>query len=106
MNSTTLLRAVVRRGTWLADPLIDMPWVLHVTQYGIIALELASPLVFWRRARTFLLATFAAFHAVTFAMLTIIFLPHVMCLSSFLPLERLRLPAFVGLRPALRPAEP
>lgn len=105
LNSTTLLRAVVRRGTWLADPLIDLPWVLHVTQYGIILLELASPLVFWRRVRTFFLVTFGLFHAVTFAMLTIIFLPHVMCLASFLPLERLRLPAFASVRrPALRPA--
>src|SRR3712207_7999215 len=49
--------------------------------------------VFWRRVRGWFLATFAAFHAVTFAMLTIIFLPHVMCLASFLPLERLRWPS-------------
>ena len=92
LTSTTLLRAVVRRGTWLADPLIEWPIVLQATQYGIIALELASPLVFVRRFRTWMLATFAAFHAVTYAMLTIIFLPHVVCLASFLPLERLRLP--------------
>jgi hypothetical protein len=89
MNSTTLLRAVVRRGTWLADPLVEWPVILHATQYGIILLELASPLVFVRRFRTWMLATFAAFHAVTYAMLTIIFLPHVVCLASFLPLERL-----------------
>jgi hypothetical protein len=104
MDSTTLLRAVVRRGTWLADPLTDWPWVLHAAQYGIIALELLSPLVFWHRTRAAFLVMFAFFHAVTYATLTIIFLPHVVCLASFLPLERLRLPAF-AVRPVLRPAE-
>ena len=39
----------------LADPLLDHPWTLHVTQYFLVAMELASPLLlvpgrFGRRA--------------------------------------------------------
>ena len=37
LDSTTLLRAVVRRGTFLADPLTRQPWILHATQYLVVA---------------------------------------------------------------------
>jgi hypothetical protein len=91
MNSTTLLRAVVRRGTFLGDLLIHQPWTLHVKQWVIIALELASPLLLVRgRVRHWLLITFVAFHAVTFACLTIAFWAHLMTLLAFVPLERVR----------------
>jgi hypothetical protein len=36
-----------------------------------------------------MLVAVVAFHLVTFATVTIIFLPHVVCLAAFLPLERL-----------------
>jgi len=44
------------------------------------------------------LALAVAFHVVTFSTISIIFLPHVVCLLAFLPLERLSAPlaAFVG----------
>jgi hypothetical protein len=93
MNSTTLLRAVVRRGTFIADPLMHNPWTLHVTQWFIIALELASPLLLVRgRVGRWMLITLATFHAVTFACLTIAFWPHLMTLLAFVPLERLKTP--------------
>jgi len=89
LDSTTLLRAVVRRGTALADPLAEWPPLLHAAQYGVVALELASPLLLVRgRVGRAALWAAAAFHAVTFATITIIFLPHVLCLAAFLPLER------------------
>ncbi|MBW8827316.1 MAG: hypothetical protein JF603_13345 [Acidobacteria bacterium] len=89
LDSTTLLRAVVRRGTMVADPLTHVPALLHVTQYGIVGLELASPalLAGGRLGRAMLIAV-VAFHAVTFACLTIIFLPHCLCLLAFVPVER------------------
>jgi len=91
VNGSTLTRAIVRRGTFLSDPLLDVPVVLQATQYGIIAFELASPLLLvpgrWGRR---MLALAVAFHLVTFASITIIFLPHVMCLLAFLPLEKIR----------------
>jgi hypothetical protein len=90
MNSTTLLRAVVRRGTVLADPLMHHPWTLRVTQWFIIAMELASPILFIRgRPGRWMLITLVTFHALTFACLTIAFWPHLVSLLAFVPLERL-----------------
>lgn len=90
LSGATLMRAVVRRGTYLAEPLKDHPIVLQATQWLIVAFELASPLLVagGKLGRYFLIAAFA-FHAVTYATITIVFLPHVMCLLAFVPLERL-----------------
>ncbi len=89
VNSATLVRAVARRGTFLADPLLDYPWVLQATQYGLVAFELASPLLLLPgRIGRAMWAGAVALHAVTFATITIVFLPHVVCLAAFLPLER------------------
>ncbi|MDQ1687293.1 MAG: hypothetical protein QOK42_268 [Frankiaceae bacterium] len=94
VNSAVLTRAVLRRGTPLADPLLHHAWVLQLSQWGIMAFELASPIVLWLRGRWVYVAVgfFLAFHVVTFAAITISFLPHVMCLLAFLPLERIRIP--------------
>ena len=90
VNGATLMRAVLRRGTVLTEPLKDNPWILRFTQWFIMAFELASPLLLnrGRIGRIFLLAA-VGFHLVTYATITIIFLPHVMCLLAFAPLERL-----------------
>ena len=93
-NGATLTRAVLRRGTFLGTPLLEVPWLLHMTQWGIIGFELASPLLLRRgRIGTAMVTLCVAFHVVTYATIEIIFLPHVMCLLAFAPLERLRLPA-------------
>ncbi len=89
VNSATLMRAVVRRGRWLGDGLEDFPWILQATQYLIVCFELASPLLLWERARKWMLVAAFGFHAVTYSTIGIIFLPHVVCLLTFLPLERL-----------------
>ena len=94
VDSTTLLRAVVRRGTAIADWTVDVPIVLHAYQYVLVAFELASPVLLLqhRRIGRLFLAVAAAFHVVTFAAIRIGFWPHTLCLAAFLPLERLRLP--------------
>ena len=93
VDSTTLLRAVTRRGTFLADPLADLPAVLHAAQYALVTMELLSPLLLVPgRVGRVMLAVVVGFHAMTYAMVTISFLPHVVCLLAFLPLERLRVP--------------
>ena len=89
--SATVTRAVVRRGTVLSEWLLDVPQLLVATQWGIMAAELGAPLLLvvglrWRRR---LAAAFLVFHLITFAMISIIFLPHVLCLAAFFPLERL-----------------
>ena len=101
VTSSVLLWAIARRGSFLADPLMDLPAVLTATQAGIMLFEAASPLML-RPGRTQRIgvALAAAFHVVTFAAIRIIFLPHVVCLAAFLPLERL------GRRARDRPGDP
>ncbi|MBK5229532.1 MAG: HTTM domain-containing protein [Actinobacteria bacterium] len=90
VNGATLVRAVIRRGTGLAEPLLDHPWILHVTQYLVVGFELLSPVLLIRgRIGMTMLAAALVFHAITFSTISIIFLPHIMCLLAFLPLERL-----------------
>ena len=92
-DGATLTRAVLRRSTPLSEPLLDLPLVLHAAQYAILVLELVvAPLLLvrWRdERRTWALAVgFLGFHLMTFAMITIIFLPHCVALLALLPLER------------------
>jgi hypothetical protein len=94
VDGATLTRAVLRRSTPLSEPLLDVPWVLHAAQYGIMVMELVvAPLLLvrWRDPRvTWLLAlAFLGFHLMTFSMITIIFLPHCVALLALLPLEKL-----------------
>lgn len=93
LNSATLVRAVIRRGTAISDPLLEHPWVLQAAQYGIVLFEVLSPLLLvpGRMGKRFLIAA-VVFHVVTFSTIGIIFLPHVMCLLSFVELERIPSP--------------
>lgn len=95
-TGATLMRAVLRRGTWLAEPLEDMPALLGAAQWGILAFELSTPIMLTggRLARALLVAAIA-FHVVTYAAIEILFWPHVMCLLSFVPLERIPVPAWL-----------
>lgn len=89
-TGATLMRSVIRRGTEIGDLLVDWPWVLTAAQWFIIVFELASPLLLiGRRVGRTMLAVCFVFHAVTYATISIIFLPHVVCLLAFLPLEKL-----------------
>jgi hypothetical protein len=56
-----------------------------------MTMELSAPGIFVlaRRWQQRVVVGWLAFHAVTYAMITIIFLPHILCLTAFLPLERL-----------------
>lgn len=100
LNSATLTWAILRKGTDLSRPLLDHYEVLRASQWGLIAFELLSPVIlFLRRERWRVLAVvvLVGFHVVTWLMVRIIFLPHVVCLAAFLPLERLRLPERVAI---------
>lgn len=96
VSGATFTRAIVRRGTFLADPLLDAPWVLRMSQWGLMIIEVVvAPLLLvpWRdaRMRWTLPMVFLAFHVVTFAMIKISFLPHCVALLALFPLERFRL---------------
>jgi hypothetical protein len=92
MFGSVLARAIIRRGTWLADLLISTPQILIAAQIGIVTFEMLSPLIFLTRGRwrTAAVLYFYSFHVVTFAMITISFAPHLVAMASFLPLERVR----------------
>jgi hypothetical protein len=98
ITSAILVSAITRRGTMFADPLLNYPWFLRVSQGLICAFEVGSPLMLLRNrlGRAYVTVAFA-FHLVTYSMITISFRPHLVCLAAFLPLERV-------LR--LRPAQP
>ncbi|MGW3601531.1 MFS transporter permease [Micromonospora sp. NPDC005161] len=92
LTGSVLARAIIRRGTDLADLIAQVPHLLIVAQFGIVAFELFSPVVFllparWRSA---MVGFFYSFHVVTFATITISFAPHLAAMTSFLPLERVR----------------
>lgn len=91
VNSTTIARAVIRRGTMLADPLLQMPWTLQLTQWFILTLEFVSPALLFIRPKfqQYAVAFLVSFHVVTFLMIRIIFMPHLVCLAAFVPLERI-----------------
>jgi hypothetical protein len=91
-TSAVLAQAIIRRGTWLADQIAGVPGLLIVAQFGIIAFELTSPLIFvvpqrWRWA---VVTFFYSFHLATFATITISFAPHLAAMTSFLALEKVR----------------
>ncbi|MFG1776339.1 HTTM domain-containing protein [Micromonospora sp. NPDC049048] len=92
LTGSVLARAILRRGTELADLIASVPYLLIVAQFGIVAFELLSPVVFLLRER-WRLATvgfFYSFHLITMATITISFAPHLAAMTAFLPLERVR----------------
>ncbi|KGN40458.1 hypothetical protein N801_13440 [Knoellia aerolata DSM 18566] len=89
VNSATMVRAVVRRGTPWAEWLLDVPWTLHSFQWVLMAAELTAPVIFllserWRRRAV---GAWFVFHAMTYAAITIAFWPHLVMMLAFLPLE-------------------
>ncbi|HEY8473087.1 MAG TPA: MFS transporter permease [Natronosporangium sp.] len=118
LTSATLTWAIIRRGTFLGEPLLHAPWLLIAAQFGIVIFELLSPLVFVLRGRWRYAAVgfFYSFHLVSFATISISFMPHQAAMTSFLPLERVRpvvwlrgwlgprLPDWLGQRAGGRPA--
>jgi hypothetical protein len=107
-TSSVLAQAIIRRGTPLADLIAPVPGLLIVSQFGIIAFELLSPLVFVvpRRLRSWVVAFFYSFHLATFATITISFMPHLVAMTSFLPLERVRPVVWLRRRFSAEPTPP
>ncbi len=91
-TGSTLVRAVLRRGTPFSDWMLDYPVLLTGLQWAMIGLELAAPLILLvrsDRARVALVVFLIGFHLMVFAGVTIIFLPHCVAILSILPWERL-----------------
>ncbi|GAB3588960.1 HTTM domain-containing protein [Angustibacter peucedani] len=92
VNSATLVRAVVRRGTPFGELFLHTPWVLHFGQWFIMGAELFSWVIFFlpERWRRLMVLGWYLFHAGTYASITIAFWPHLVMLLAFLPLEEYR----------------
>lgn len=92
LTSATLAWAILRRGTDFSNWLLDHPAVLQAAQFGIVAFEALSPVVFLvsERSRRRIIAGFYVFHLVTALSLTITFAPHLVAMTSFFPLEKLQ----------------
>ncbi len=90
-SGATLMWAVERRGTFLGEHLVNVPELLVVAQWVTVAAELAAPVVFVLRGRAFGLAAgfYLSFHLITYATISIHFLPLVVCWLAFAPLEKI-----------------
>ncbi|MFD0686348.1 hypothetical protein [Actinomadura fibrosa] len=90
-NGATVQWALARRGTPFGRMFIGYPLVLKISQWFMLLAEATSPALLFLRGRPLyaLVLFFAGFHAVTYALMTIHFLPHAIWLAAFLPLERL-----------------
>jgi hypothetical protein len=98
-TGATLTRAVVRRGTDLADWTLDVPYLLPAAQWLMIVFEFAAPLILLvrtDRARIGLVLFLLGFHVMVYAGVGIIFLPHCIAILSVLPWERLAAPRWRG----------
>ena len=89
VNSATMVRAVVRRGTPWAEWMLEVPFTLHSFQWVLMTAELTAPVIFllsetWRRRAV---GAGFVFHAMTYAAITIAFWPHLVMMLAFLPLE-------------------
>ncbi|GAB3312038.1 HTTM domain-containing protein [Geodermatophilus aquaeductus] len=90
-TGSTITRAVVRRGTWLSEWTLDVPGLLVASQWAMLVLEFAAPLMLLvrsDRARVALVVFLLGFHLMVFGGLRIIFLPHCVAILSILPWER------------------
>lgn len=90
VTSTTIERAIVRRGTVFGDALLQVPWILIVMQFLILAWELTSPLMLLRdRLGRIYVYSAIVFHIASLIGITIYFRSHLIAVIAFLPLERL-----------------
>ena len=80
-----------RRGTDIGKMLLEYPQLLRLSQWGVLTAEVLSPLLLVLRGRLLAagLLFFGCFHLFTWLAIRIHFLPTVVCLLAFVPLERI-----------------
>ncbi|MDQ1708897.1 MAG: hypothetical protein QOG49_282 [Frankiaceae bacterium] len=89
-TGSTLSFAILRRGTFLADPLLRFPTIMVAMQWGILIFELASPmLLVGGRVTTRFVLFLYGFHLASYLGIQIAFWPHLVALLAFVPLEHL-----------------
>lgn len=90
-NGATLVWALTRRPNGIGPWIGSQPALAHALQWVVLVNEFLSPVLLWLRGRALYgyLLFWAGFHLSTYLLLKIHFLPLVVCLFSFLPLERI-----------------
>lgn len=90
-NGAIFTWAFTRRGTALTDLFLAIPGLVHLMQWVVLLAEFCSPALLFVRRRLLWsgLAFFGTFHLMTYLTIRIHFLPLAICLTAFLPLERL-----------------
>nr|WP_240897268.1 hypothetical protein [Kineococcus vitellinus] len=105
-GGAVLAWAASRRGGGFSRLLLSVPHLAVLLQHLVLLAEFASPVLLWLRGRALAAALvfWGLFHLGTYLTLGIHFLPTVVCLLAFVPLERVlpRLPRLRGRVPALR----
>jgi HTTM domain len=96
--SAVLAWAFVRRPNPVNALLVEQPGVLVAMQWTVYVAEWLAPLALFLRGRALavIVCFWLGFHAVTFALMGIHFLPTVVCWAAFMPLEKI--PAAVAKR--------
>lgn len=92
VNSATMTWAILRRGTEFSNWLLDYPALLRLSQWGMVGFELLSPIVMFvaaKRLKYGIVAFFYLFHLTVFLAVEISFLPHMVAMACFLPLEKI-----------------
>jgi hypothetical protein len=91
MSSAVFARAIVRRGSPIGDWFADRPSLLVTGQWAFITFEFLAvfALVHQRAVRAAVLVGIVLLHVFTWLTIGIHFLPHTICITAFLPLERL-----------------
>lgn len=104
-NGATLIWALTRRPNGIGPWVGAHPTLTHALQWIVLVAEFTSPVLLWLRGKALYAALlfWAGFHLSTYVMLKIHFLPLVVCLLSFLPLERLPHPATLRRAVSARP---
>lgn len=91
MSSAVFARAIVRRGLPIGDWFAARPALLRAGQWAFISFELLAVLALKPsgRLRAAVLGGILLLHLFTWATIGIHFGPHTICITAFLPLERL-----------------
>ncbi len=91
VDGDTLIWALTRRPNGIAPWLVQHPGVCRAMQWIVFFAELCSPVMMWLRGRWLLayVLFWLGFHLSTYYLLGIHFLPLVVCLAAFAPLERI-----------------
>ena len=91
ISSAVFARAIVRRGSEFGDWFADRPSLLRAGQAAFITFEFLAVFALRRtgRLRVIVLVGVVLLHLFTYAAVGIHFLPHTICITAFLPLERL-----------------